>query len=1171
MKIDKYISVSASYTRSINIERDRIVTTEDRNYLPTSRAIQTLSRIDSTLHAGSVPRAWALIGPYGSGKSAFGLFLTKLFGVATDAERKPLIDLLRESDSALGDSLANHLQGSHGYCVISLTGSPESLTKRLAQSILEASESFLGGRRGATPKFIREIRSAQSSGEVPIGNLIEWLRELQKAVVRANGRGVLLVVDELGKFLEYEARHRQASDIFLLQALAEHAAASNDAPLAVVVLLHQAFEQYFTSLGETQKNEWKKVQGRFESVPFLESSEQVLRVVRAAISGALPSSAAKQVKLAIGKTVKTLSELNVLPPNMGVQNAKDLFVGCYPLHPISLLLLPVLCQKVAQNERTLFSFLGSTEPHGFQDALRSLGYDESNPNWMMPWQVYEYFILNQPGLISDPVTHRRWAEVITSVERLGDAPESVIRLLKTIGLFNIVGTQGGLKASEELLRLCYEGVASEHLPFEDALRILVEKSIVTFRKFSGEYRVWQGSDFDAEAALQVERDQLTTIELADLLNERGVVAPIVARRHAIETGNLRYFQAVFVDNPLRVEHLALDEPTLLLCLSETRDAEEKFVTALRKLGGYSNIVATIVSNAAMLRTAVTEVLAFDRVFRNSAELSSDPIAKREVSDRQVVAVEGEYELLSAILEEPERSDWWWGGLNHRVETKRALQEVLSHRLDETYFAAPCFQNELINREKPSATAIAARNKLLAAMLESADQNELGFEKFPAEKAMYRSLLLASGVHGEKVNGAWGFQPPADSPVRLGATWHAIEDFLNSTEVAPKTVSELFEMLRHAPFGLKRGVLPVLFLAVYLSYSDEIAIYEDGYYCPFISLEIIERLIKEPQIYSVQRFKIDHIRESLYKAYAESLSLMGDSPAHPNLIAAAKPLAKFMMGLPDYTRKTKKLSVEAQAMRERFYASKSPLQLLFFQIPESLGFRPLVGVETSAELVADFQKKLAAVVGELRVAYHALLNGFLEQIRNIFGLDNRTSLDDVRGILRGRYVGLLEYTIDIQGLKAFIGRISDPFGDESQWLISLASFLARKPPEKWTDDDAVAVEYRLIEFAKRIGDLETLRLHFERSQNRSSDLELVLLKSVSQSRGEVEVVVALDDAKRKVLNSTKIRVMDILSELENDELANALLAILVEEKNHSRPELDSQKRRDSALEDIREGK
>lgn len=1148
MKLAQFVQVNTSYTRSINIERDLEGQSTNRPYIPTSRALYTLGSIVTTLHGQSASRAWALVGPYGSGKSAFGLFLTKLLGSAEKNSCMPSQSILDGANAKLGEQFSEHLKDSRGYCAITITGSPEPLTKRLAVAMLASAEKFLAGRRGVVPAFVHQLRDVVNQQEVPIGNLVEWLGELQKSVNKAGGRGVLIVIDELGKFLEYEARHRQSTDVYLLQALAEHAGAENEAPLLLVVLLHQAFEQYFTTLGDQLKNEWKKVQGRFESIPFLESAEQVLRVVRAAISQNLPENLQASVVKESHKIAKALKAANALPPGLDSDVAASIFIGSYPLHPLSLLVLPSLCQKVAQNERTLFSYLGSAETYGFQEALSRLDTNSVHPEWVMPWEIYEYFILNQPGLVTDHITHRRWAEVVTAVDRLGDAADDVVNLLKTIGLLNITGAQGGLKASDELLRLCYvDELVEDGQGFNLSLKQLVDHSIVTFRRFNSEYRVWQGSDFDLESALQEQRDQLGHVELAKLLNERSDISPVIARRHSIETGTLRYFKPVFVDTPNQLSVDLFEQSTLLFCLAESREVEDAFFAELRNLRVYPQVVGAVISNAVMLRRAITEVIAFERVQRNYSDVSNDPIASRELKDRMSQAVNQEQDFLLAILEEPESSTWWWSGLDHRIASKREMQELLSNVLDTVYSHSPRIYNELINRDKPSSTANGARKKLLMAMLEHDDKEDLGFEKFPAEKAMYRALLFSTGIHA-CVDGVWRFQPPIkiNDKAKLAHTWQAIEDFLDDTEQLPQSIGKLFDILGRAPYGLKKGPLPILLVAIYQAYRDEIAIYKDGHFIPFMTQEIIERILKEPAVFSIQRFKMDQVRESLYKTYIEAINISGELPQNPNLLAAAKPLARFMMGLPDYTKQTKRLSPEAQLIRERFFASKSPLQLLFFQIPEALGCRPLVAVDITTDQLNIFRTRLFSVMAELRVAYHGLLHEFDGKLRAAFKINQGALLDEMRARLKWQYSNLRDYTIDVQGLKAFIGRLTDPFGDESQWLISLASFLARKPPEKWNDEDAATVEYRLVEFTKRLFDLESLRFYNERRSDNSTDLELVLLKSISQTRGESEFIVALDPYKRKALEGAKAQILEILSQLSSQELSTAALALILEE-------------------------
>ena len=71
--------------------------------------------------------------------------------------------------------------------------------------------------------------------------------------------------------------------MFVLQTLAEFADRSAKTPLFLMTILHQAFELYAERAGKSQQEEWAKVQGRFEDIAFLESTEQVLRLVGTAL------------------------------------------------------------------------------------------------------------------------------------------------------------------------------------------------------------------------------------------------------------------------------------------------------------------------------------------------------------------------------------------------------------------------------------------------------------------------------------------------------------------------------------------------------------------------------------------------------------------------------------------------------------------------------------------------------------------------------------------------------------------------------------------------------------------------------------------------------------------------------------------------------------------------
>jgi hypothetical protein len=1141
MTLADLVRVNTSYTRSVNIERDSVVSDTNRAYVITARARQTLERIILAVRKPKQPRAWALIGPYGSGKSAFGLFLNHLVADVDLEASKNSRRLLREADEALANQFQGLTRGTRGFCCVLLTGSPEPLGQRIVQAMAAAASRFFAKKAGRPQKILKDLREAAKRPGPSVSEVMELLVRLQRSVRQSNGCGLLVVIDELGKFLEYEARHRGGSDIFLLQALAEHSVQDEGAPLVLVALLHQSFELYAQRLGEQLKNEWKKVSGRFESVPFLETAGQTIRVVKAAMTTSLPADIRRRLEVEARQYASALTEVGALPGGLQAREAQGLFAACYPLHPISLLVLPTLCQRVAQNERTLFSYLGSHEPHGFLETLVRLNVGKQGAlPWIKPKDIYEYFILNQPALTTDHSTHRRWAEVVTALERVGDVSPIQTDLIKTIGLLNIIGAQGGLKATDRILSMCFDGDGLSTKALQEGIKDLRAKSAITFRKFSSEYRVWQGTDFDLDAAISEHKSQIGRIDIAEVLNGKAVLPPIVARRHAIATGTLRYFTPIFVSQALIGKIFERKSPTIFLCIAETIEEMEAFRARLCALGPAKSLGA-IYEGGSLLREAVTDVQALERIQRQSQELANDPVGQRELRDRLAAARQSESELIMGFAEEPQRLEWVIGGAPAQIATKRHLQTRLSDLLSAVYSRAPIIRNELINRDKPSSSAIAGRKKLLLAMLDCPNVADLGIDKFPSEKAMYRSILRATGLHVER-GGQWSFSaPPEDGAdaAQMRPLWDEVMKLLDNERGEPVAITSIYRVLAAAPYGVKEGVLPILVIALYLALNKEIALCQQGQFVPFMTQEILEGLLKDPEAYTLQRFQLDSVQRALYRVYATVLR--GESADNESLVTLLQPLAKMMLSLPDYTKHTqKRLSREAIAVRDLFFAAKTPVQLIFTDLPNACGVTFNAGQDIDRQL-ALFAEKLRALLIELQVAYHGLLSDFIELVRTTFSLDKSLLLHELRETLRGRCRGLQSLTIDQQGLKAFLGRIGDPFGDDTQWVISVATFLARKPPEKWTDDDVEAAQYRLREFASRLNDLRQLQLHTERGkQQTGEDFEAALIRVISTETGEAEALVTLDKSTRQLVANRATEMQALLDALPSQETKLAAL-------------------------------
>ncbi|MBV1889295.1 MAG: hypothetical protein KUG67_03520 [Proteobacteria bacterium] len=1158
MSIKNKIHINTHYTRSINLERDADSIDVVNAYIPTSRALKLFSRLSDGFNSERAPRAWSLIGPYGSGKSSASVFLSQLVSSPESPATQAALKNLKVAAPETAATFRKEIAKSNGFLKVLITGSPEPMGKKIIRGLATATTQYFSNFSGRKPKVVTELEALADAENVTSSEVISSIKDLQETLTGKGCKGIYVVIDELGKFLEFEARHYGANDIYMLQALAEHACKGDDCNLYLFVLLHQSFEQYAKGLGESLKNEWSKIQGRFEDVPFLESAEQVLRVVSAAFSYDFTQKEEQQLKSSVKNIVEVLQENEALPGIVDKKAMVDLMFHCYPLHPVSAILLPALCQKVAQNERTLFSYLGSHEEFGLQDMVDRF---ESTEDVIYPHHVYDYFITNQPAALGDYRTHRRWAEVVTAIERLGDAPEDQLNLLKTIGLLNIIGIKGGFKPSKALLETCGRNKTA----VSGALKALSDKSIITYRRFSGEYRVWQGSDFDLEEALEEELNNLGEFSLASELNKANALLPIVARRYTIHSGALRYFTAEFVDaQTYKTSAPETNDPRIIFFLASAKDDESVFSESVIQYYSDLDLVALCL-NGTQLREATAEVLALRQVQNKRQELNSDPVAKREFEDRMTAAETAERNLLQRLQEQPQECEWHYQSEAYIVDTKREFQELLSEVLESVYSKAPLLHNELINRDRPSAQANAARNRLLEAMMENpSDKEDLGIEKFPPEKAIYRSILAATGLHDKETK---TFQEPHKKSPFYHA-WKEINQFLDSTEKAPRSFAELNEVLMAPPYGVKAGVLPVLYIAAFVVYQHELALYELRQYKPVMTQEMLERFVKRPDEFTFQRFKISGLRSSIYQEYCKII----DAGSEQTVVQLVKPLAQFIGELPEYTQKTKSsdLSESAKNIRNAFNYAKSPEHLIFEDIPKVLGYEQELTKEKPN--LEGLSQSLQACLKELKDAYPNLIKQQIKMLLEAFHMDAGSNIEALRRKAVGRYEGLDQHTVDVDGLKAFIKRLTKRQGTDETWLENVLMFLGQKPTKKWTDTDRSEVDVKLSDFAKRILDLEALRVHYDRSKkSMDGEFDVILLKSLKRGSEPIDEVIAIDSRRKDAIQACKEEIYDAIRKHSDSELQLAALAEVVDEFLNERNKPNSvSKQKRKQLKEVKHG-
>ncbi len=1066
--LSTHFSLRRRYSRSVNLERDLLDTECLQGYVITATAEQALKRIINGLAEPQTPHNWMLTGVYGTGKSAFVHFLASLCASNKKEIRKRAEEIY--STAKLEKGLAKRLEQTlpeKGLVRAVVTAQREPVSHAVVRALGGGINHYWHASSHALYQLnvkLDEIHRRQSKGKVVENH--EILQLIQE-IARVSQTGVLLVIDELGKCLEYAAHQRGVGDLYLLQQIAELPGGDVGAPVYLIGLLQQAFSEYGYGLGTVERSEWAKIQGRFEEIPFTGSATQMAQMIGQVIcrekNARLDHALAQQAEAWYGKISKIVEIKEITP---------QVFDAACPLHPTTALALPQLCIRYAQNDRSLFTFLTSAEPHSLQTWLNETDYKGEQIPLLKIDRLYDYFIDSVGIGTGARLNWQRWAEVKSLIDdhRNGEADE--LRVLKTIGILNLASVGGFLKASRELvvLSLCDALDDREELRrWNKTLDQLLVRGLVIHRRQVDELRIWEGSDFDVEAAISEQIGQQRT-PLATLLSEVCPLRPVIAHRHSYQTGTLRFFERRYLDSQ--------NDLAALRCVNGESDGLVGYwvddaapLIVPEQTTDHKPLVIVVVEQVETLRRRALELIALKRVQTEAAELQSDGIARREVRYRVTQARQMLNEVFAQAVEGEHSVRCWIAGQIELVQLRKELNPRLSGLCDTAYHQGLTLLSEQINRQELTAQGAKASRQVIEGMIERADLEQLGLSGDGPGVSVYYSVLERTGIHRAEA-GVYGFHTPQDR--RLRNVWDAIESFCLLAKEQPVSLDQLYHKLKLPPYGVKSGVIPLLFAAVILKHADDVSLYKDGAFIPVLGPEHFELLVKNPARFAVKHYEVVGLRAEVFKEIEAILSNRVSLPSNMRnhtLLGVISPLLQFVRRLPPYTQKTKKLSSRAQAVRQTLLDAHEPDKLLFYLLPEACDLNPITdeGVQ-DANLPVEFRVRLSAALRELREAYDNILLQSRDYLYEAFGVAQQA--ERLRENLRVRASFLQGRSIE-PILTRFVFAVTDDQSDDAQWLKAIIMVISDKPSESWTDVDTEAFELKLADVARRFKYLEAI--------------------------------------------------------------------------------------------------
>ncbi|MGM0471828.1 MAG: hypothetical protein ACQEQI_06055, partial [Bacillota bacterium] len=649
---------------------------------------------------------------------------------------------------------------------------------------------------------------------------------------------------------------------------------------------------------------------------------------------------------------------NNLFPDLSLEKLKDWIIfGCYPLHPATAFGLFNLAKLVAQNERTLFTFLSHKHEYSLNHFLEET--DDEFPLLGLD-QLYDYFLELIKQEDSSSRIYGVWKDAERSLQQLARDDKLAKRFLKALAVINIISDFNRLPPTPEVIRSNLNLSSTE---FEKVESKLLDKKLIFYRKSLNQYQFFAGSDIDIEAKLEeVIKTRIDHFDPLAKLNQDYLLAPKIAHRYNFEHKMIRFFVTQYlsldqldekeINNQIKDNYL---DGKIFIILANSEEKIKQAQQQVQKLD-CNQAIFIIPRQEFEFIKLLKEIDGLEYLLNQQDFLDQDPIIKLELESHLAEKKDQLMMKLNSLYNPTyDQADFYHQGQYQQISSKRELSSLVSTICEDVFDSTMEVNHEMINRNKVTGIMKRARREIIEKLLTNDElEAELGFSDFTAVHTLTRCVLVNNNILQSTVDGAQIVTPKLKENGR--EVVEEIKTFIDQAKDNPQSFAELYEILQLAPYGLRKGYLPILFAAYLREFRGRIVITEEGEdreLSPTIFTEIED---------NPQRFKLGiDLWRAEKEEYIQGLEKIFDQyldyklRSRNRLKALWEAMNEYYRNLSHYVRNTEELSDSALIFKKilsREYRNSH--QLFFSIIPEQFGHLefnelPLVFKEVTEEL------------------------------------------------------------------------------------------------------------------------------------------------------------------------------------------------------------------------------
>lgn len=888
------ITKSQFFKPSVNIKLDKNNPILLKSYLPTPSHADAFSGVLNGFINPESSKSHIVIGAYGTGKSFLATLLSAL--LSKNIEKKTY-KLLLKKYSTVNDEIHDSLQKvsklKTTYIPILLNGNEGSFRQAIIKALLreinenqldvvlpgviqsifdsvnkwkkdypqtykmfqqEAQrefgtfENFTIGVQGYNNKHIgwfKDIYPDLTSGSrfnITIDQ--DFISQIQYVIDQLNKKhlGIFFIYDEFGRFiqsLDQKQIHQAMQDI---QDLAELCNSySNQAHLLLIT--HKNLRNYSFKFNEELNDEFGRIEKRFVSYSINSDPSTFLRLSHEVISSFRQKYHVKADENYKDQMLSALRMFPLFPEFNNVEVENIVVDGSYPLHPVTIYMLPVLSNIFAQNERTLFTFLESNEAGGLVDHLKN------EKGIYLPYKLFDYFF-SSFSKDTIPEELKIYRKVIQKLPFDEDSLE--VQLIKFIALWNISGLQAKFKLTDEFISFALD----YNLLLNSQLNQLRDLKAIRFNRIYGYWELFNGSSVNVDEIIE-EKDRelnLSKVKQLDLIQKFITPKYYLANEYNYQKSMTRFcsvlpiYASSLIEGIVDTEQLKKvnnADSILINVLLDNNTNKQDLVDKLLNWNDKDVIFAIPSFNYQLIEPSLRRYTIVTNLLEDKVFLQEDPDLRKEL----LLSLEDiEFEINEILLNYSSFKNeitWIFDNKKVLIKNKIVLENLLSDLMSKIYPYTPEVRNDAFNRRNITTVQKKAAIKVVDYIINHRTGSSFDIEGNGPDYLIYATLLKNNGI---EINDLSNIQNEHISKLK--------EELINViSKNSQGTLHEITKIFTERPFGIRKPLIPILLVTLLKEHWNKILFYRNGMYISEVNGEFLYSMIEEETEFEYRYFEI----------------------------------------------------------------------------------------------------------------------------------------------------------------------------------------------------------------------------------------------------------------------------------------------------------------------------